>query len=47
MKKQIVSLALAAALMASSALASADALQNGAPIVNIDSLKTQDAFTHD
>ena len=47
MKKQIVSLALAAALMASGALASADALQNGAPIVNIDSLKTQDAFTHD
>ncbi len=47
MKKQIVSLALAAALMAGGALASADALQNGAPIVNIDSLKTQDAFTHD
>ena len=34
-------------LMAGGALASADALQNGAPIVNIDSLKTQDAFTHD
>ena len=47
MKKQIVSLALAAALMAGGALASADALQNGAPIVNIDSLKTQDTFTHD
>ena len=47
MKKSMVSLALAAAILASGTLANADALKDSAPIVNADTLSVHESFDHD
>ena len=47
MKKSMVSLMLAAAILAGGTVANADALKDSAPIVNVDALEVHESYEHD